>query len=74
MPGRSMRAPVGCRPAAGAFVDTLRARMGLLARRAPCLARGPSSALASRLDVLWALIRDQRTFTTEPPRRDLAPA
>lgn len=25
-----------------------------------------------RLDVLWALIRDQRTFTTEPPRRDLA--
>ncbi|MCD0486278.1 IS110 family transposase [Streptacidiphilus sp. ASG 303] len=27
-----------------------------------------------RLDVLWALIRDRRTFTTEPPRRDLAAA
>ncbi|WP_199923051.1 IS110 family transposase [Streptomyces sp. NRRL B-24484] len=27
-----------------------------------------------RLNVLWALIRDQRTFTTEPPRRDLAEA
>jgi hypothetical protein len=26
-----------------------------------------------RLDVLWALIRD-RTFTTEPPDRDLAVA
>ncbi|MEU6347514.1 IS110 family transposase [Streptomyces sp. NPDC046977] len=24
-----------------------------------------------RLDVLWALIRDQRTFTTEPPQRGL---
>jgi transposase len=27
-----------------------------------------------RLDVLWALIRDRRTFTTEPPRRDPAAA
>ncbi|PLW66431.1 IS110 family transposase, partial [Streptomyces sp. DJ] len=27
-----------------------------------------------RLDVLWALIRDQRTFTAEPPRRGLAAA
>jgi hypothetical protein len=23
-----------------------------------------------RLDVLWALIRDQRTFTPEPPQHD----
>lgn len=30
-------------------------------------------ALARRhLDVLWALIRDRHTFTTEPPQRDLA--
>ncbi|MEW1914920.1 IS110 family transposase [Kitasatospora sp. NPDC085895] len=27
-----------------------------------------------RLDVLWALMRDQRTFTTEPPRRHPAAA
>ncbi|WP_373429220.1 transposase [Streptomyces sp. V4I23] len=27
-----------------------------------------------RLDVLWALIRDQRTFTVEPPQRGLAAA
>ncbi|PLW72001.1 IS110 family transposase, partial [Streptomyces sp. DJ] len=27
-----------------------------------------------RLDVLWALIRDQRTFTAEPPQRGLAAA
>ncbi|MFE1785429.1 transposase, partial [Streptomyces sp. NPDC059506] len=27
-----------------------------------------------RLDVLWALIRDQRTFTPEPPQRGLAAA
>lgn len=27
-----------------------------------------------RLDVLWALIRDQRTFTTEPPQRGLTAA
>ncbi|WP_436844664.1 transposase [Streptomyces wuyuanensis] len=35
----------------------------------------PILALARRrLDVLWALIRDQRTFTLEPPRRDPAAA
>lgn len=27
-----------------------------------------------RLDVLWALIRDHRTFTTEPPQPDLTSA
>lgn len=27
-----------------------------------------------RLDVLWALIRDHRTFTTEPPHPNLTPA
>ena len=27
-----------------------------------------------RLDVLWALIRDQRAFTVEPPQRGLAAA
>ncbi|ARF82034.1 hypothetical protein HS99_0008860 [Kitasatospora aureofaciens] len=27
-----------------------------------------------RLDVLWALIRDHRTFAVEPPQHDLATA
>lgn len=29
-------------------------------------------ALARRLDVLWALVRDQRTFDVNPPQRGLA--
>ncbi|MEE1943077.1 IS110 family transposase [Streptomyces sp. TRM 70361] len=56
-----------CCPTSKAFYQRKRAEGKTHRQAVLALAR-------RRLDVLWALIRDQRTFTAEPPRRDLATA
>jgi transposase len=56
-----------CCPVSRAFYERKRAEGKTHKQAVLALAR-------RRLDVLWALIRDQRTFTPDPPRRDLAAA
>ncbi|GHE08587.1 hypothetical protein GCM10010339_57920 [Streptomyces alanosinicus] len=56
-----------CCPASHAFYQRKRHEKKTHKQAVLALAR-------RRLDVLWALIRDQRTFTVEPPRPDHAAA
>ncbi|MFE3109232.1 IS110 family transposase [Kitasatospora indigofera] len=56
-----------CCPASKAFYERKRAEGKSHKQAVLALAR-------RRLDVLWALIRDHRMFTVEPPRHDLATA
>ena len=56
-----------CCPTSKAFYERKRAEGKSHKQAVLALAR-------RRLDVLWALIRDHRTFTVEPPRHDLATA
>lgn len=52
-------------PASKAFYDR---------KRAECKSHKQAILARRRLDLLWALIRDHRTFTTEPPHPDLTSA